>query len=80
MLLENNQNALLAENHYADYDPVLTTITLFVETVMIDKLSRRLTITTAVSGGDVKQVVGFCQATAETDSRQNAVTSNALPR
>jgi hypothetical protein len=60
-ILENNDHAILAEYHYADFDPVLTSALLFITTLMIDKSSLRFTHTTSVSGSEAKQFSGICR-------------------
>lgn len=59
-ILENNDHAIVAEDHYADVDPVLVAPNIFITTVMIDKGSRRFTQTTALSGSAVRQWTGSC--------------------
>jgi hypothetical protein len=60
-ILENNDHAILAEYHYADFDPVLTSPLLFITTMMIDKSSLRFTHTTAINDREPRQFSGFCR-------------------
>jgi hypothetical protein len=60
-ILENNEHALLAEHHFGDFDPVLVRPNIFLMTVMIDKATRQLTFTTAVSGQKPTLHFGRCE-------------------
>lgn len=60
-ILENNDHALLAEFHYADFDPVLMSLNLFIVTLMIDKTSYRFTHTMVLSGHEARQSSGNCR-------------------
>jgi hypothetical protein len=60
-ILENNDHALLAEHHYADYDYVLLRPNIFLMAVMIDKATRQLTYTTTLSGQTPTSYFGSCE-------------------
>jgi hypothetical protein len=74
-ILENNKFAIIAEDHYGDFDSVLNTIVVFISTLIIDRGSSQFTYTTAVSGSEVQQRTGQCR---QFDEETNFARDDAL--
>ena len=74
-ILEDNAHAIIAEDHYGDFDPVLVIPNIFIASVLIDKASHRLTYTIAHSGGSVKQWSGSCRRLEASVPRQSDIAN-----
>jgi hypothetical protein len=72
-VLSDNAHALIAEDHYGDFDPVLVIPNIFIAAVLIDKASYRLTYTITHSSSDAKQWTGSCRKLEAPVPRQNEV-------
>jgi hypothetical protein len=72
-ILEDSAHAIVAEDHYGDFDPVLVTPNIFIASVLIDKDSHRLTYTIAQSGSEAKQWTGLCRRLDTPAPRQDEI-------
>ena len=60
-ILENNDHALLAEQHYADYDNVLQRTLIYLTSVMIDKSTQVINFTSEIGGEKPNSHLGRCR-------------------
>ena len=72
-IIENNRYAIIAEDHYADFDPVLNQPNIFTTIVMLEKASLRYSQTVTLAGNAPRQWTGFCRERLETPD--NAIAS-----
>jgi len=74
-ILEDSAHAIIAEDHYGDFDPVLVAPNIFIASVLIDKASQRLTYTIAQSGNEAKQWTGPCRRLEASALRQSEIAT-----
>lgn len=60
-LLANTTHAVIGEDHYGDFDPVLGTASIFVSTVMIDRITGNFMATTSAIGRAPQHREGSCR-------------------
>jgi hypothetical protein len=60
-LLANTPYAIIAEDHFADFDPVLGTVSIFVSAIMIDRSNGSFTATMTLADGAPHQRTGRCR-------------------
>lgn len=60
-ILENNRYAIIAEDHYAAFDPILSEPSIFISTILLEKARLHYTQTIALSGSPAKQWTGTCR-------------------
>ena len=74
-IIQNNEIALVAEDHQATFDPAINDIVKLISTVMIDKRSSKFTYTTARSGREVQQRTGPCRGYDEGLENSSAIVA-----
>jgi hypothetical protein len=60
-LLANTRYAIIGEDHHGDFDPVLGGVSVFVSTVVIDRMTGRFTSTTSVTDSAPQHRIGRCR-------------------
>jgi hypothetical protein len=60
-LLANTPYAIIGEDHFGDFDPVLGMPSIFMSAILIDRVTGSFTATTALAGGTPHQRTGRCR-------------------
>lgn len=71
-VLESNRHAVIAEDHFVNFDPVLNEVIVYISTLVIDKSRGRFAQITALSGSEPRVQSGFCRGYDE--GAENAVS------
>jgi len=76
-VLQNDEFAIIAEQHYGNFDPRTNGVVMWMRSVMLDKRSNLFAYTNAQIGSPVRQQLGQCRGYDE--GRENSLPVAASP-
>jgi hypothetical protein len=72
-VVENNRHALIAQHHYAEFDPVSNEPNIFTTIIILEKPSLRYSQTVVLVGNLPRQWTGACQEQSQSSGAADIV-------